>query len=179
MIIKKEYNLLFSSPGDVVHEGVYKTLKKKIDELNRDFFPAFKTYINLVQWKENTIPDSSKAPQPSINQQLVDRCDFGVAVFHNRFGTPTASYGSGTEEEIALLQKQAKPVFIYFIRPSKFPLKRSEQQQKVASFKAKLQHDAFVWDVTSRKEFINQFIKHLMTIVHGVGDFRACFGFGV
>lgn len=38
-----------------------------------------------------------------------------VAIFWTRFGTPTDDYGSGTEEEINLLIKNNKQVFLYFL----------------------------------------------------------------
>ncbi len=39
-------------------------------------------------------------PQEIINKQLLDRCDFLIAIFWSRLGTPTANEDSGTIDEI-------------------------------------------------------------------------------
>ena len=59
-------------------------------------------------------PDQSTSAQNVINEQLVDDCDFGVALFWSRLGTRTASAESGSAEEIARLKAQDKSVLVYF-----------------------------------------------------------------
>ena len=50
-----------------------------------------------------------------LNSQIVIDADIAIAIFWTRFGTPTDDYSSGTEEEIDLLIKNKRQVFLYFL----------------------------------------------------------------
>lgn len=50
--------------------------------------------------------------QELLNQQFIHYCDAGIALFANRFGTPTEKYDFGTEKEIEDMISLGKQVFI-------------------------------------------------------------------
>jgi hypothetical protein len=54
------------------------------------------------------------SPQDIINKQIVDDCDFGVAVFWSRLGSPTQNHESGSVEEIERLLAKGANVMVYF-----------------------------------------------------------------
>jgi hypothetical protein len=53
-------------------------------------------------------------PQAIINSQIVDDCDFGIAIFWTRLGSPTSEYASGSVEEIERLLSRGANVMVYF-----------------------------------------------------------------
>jgi hypothetical protein len=54
------------------------------------------------------------APQEVINKQIVDQCDFGIAIFWARMGSPTEKHPSGSAEEIERLLAKGANVLVYF-----------------------------------------------------------------
>lgn len=83
--------------------------------------------------------DSGKRPQASINEQIVVKSDFAIAVFWNRLGKNTGEYQSGLVEEIELHLKARKKVLTYF---SKIKVDIDdidvEQLQKLRDYKENL-----------------------------------------
>lgn len=97
-----------------------------------------------------------------MNQQFIHGCDACVALFANKFGTPTDRYDSGTEEEIEDMINSGKQVFLYFIErpidPSTIDLK---QLEKVRSFKDKYSDKGIYSLIKSNEEFRKSFLNHL------------------
>ena len=58
--------------------------------------------------------DSGAHPQTLINNKLVEKSDFAIAVFWNRLGKETMLFQSGSAEEIELHLKNGKKVLTYF-----------------------------------------------------------------
>src|SRR5699024_2391388 len=96
-----QYSILISCPGDVQEE--LNVIKQVIENFNKTIGEANNVSLAVKHWSTHVYPESGGKPQELINKQMVLDCDAAVAVFWTRFGTPTDSYGSGTEEEIELL----------------------------------------------------------------------------
>ncbi|MED4874583.1 hypothetical protein P9703_14010 [Bacillus subtilis] len=154
------YDLLISCPSDVKEE--LKIINEAVDDFNRMFGHANNATINTKHWSKDSYPQSGGRPQELLNQQFVLDCDAAVAVFWTRFGTPTDSYGSGTEEEIEELIKSDKQVFLYFcekpINPSEIDF---EQYQKIQQFKERYGKSNIYDTFTSTEDFKKKFLNHL------------------
>ena len=108
------YDLLLSCPGDAYRE-CYPAVKKAIERFNADPQINNSVIISLKHWSTDSYPQSGGQAQKLLNLQIVNDADIAIAIFWTRFGTPTDDYGSGTEEEIDLLLKNKKQVFLYFL----------------------------------------------------------------
>lgn len=107
-----EYRCLLISPGDVRAER--ESLTELIGGWNAQIGQALGARVELVKWESHATPDMSGHPQAVINAQLLQDCDFAVAVFWTRLGTPTAEYESGSIEEIYRLLEKGAHVLVYF-----------------------------------------------------------------
>ncbi len=107
-----EYKCLLMSPGDVSEER--DSLTSLVASWNAQVGRGLDARVELVRWESHAVPDMSMPAQGAINTQLLEDCDFGIAVFWSRLGTATAKHPSGSVEEIyELLQKGAR-VLVYF-----------------------------------------------------------------
>ncbi len=132
----EQYTILISAPSDITEENEIKIVKNTIDKFNRII--GTKNGINLISkyWKEDAIPGMGDTPQNLLNKQIVDDSDAIITIFWTRFGSPTDSYNSGTEEEIMRLKNSSKQVFLYFSNCSLSPdSMNNEQYKKVVDFK--------------------------------------------
>lgn len=108
------FDLLLSCPGDAYKE-CYPSVKAAIDKLNNDPQINNSISISLKHWSTSSYPQSGGQAQKLLNSQIVNVADIAIAIFWTRFGTPTDDYSSGTEEEIDLLIKNKRQVFLYFL----------------------------------------------------------------
>lgn len=106
------FRLLLISPGDVSEERY--AISTAITHWNAQIGDALKARVDLVRWETHGTPDLSSTPQEVLDRQIVDGCDFGLAVFWSRLGTPTPSHASGSVEEIERLRAQGKRLMLYF-----------------------------------------------------------------
>ncbi|MCY8911036.1 hypothetical protein P8907_20265 [Bacillus atrophaeus] len=154
------YDLLISCPSDVKDE--IDIIRETIEEYNKRDGDKNNTAIITKHWSKDSYPQSGGRPQELLNQQFVLDCDFVVAVFWTRFGTPTEKYGSGTEEEIEELIKSGKQVFLYFSdQPIKPSLYDSSQHKKVLEFREKYKDRGMYDTYETLQEFEKKFSNHL------------------
>lgn len=100
------------SPSDVSEER--DALTGLVNSWNAQVGVGLNARVELVRWESHSVPDMSMPAQEAINLQLLEDCDFGIAVFWSKLGTATAKHPSGSIEEIfGLLQKGAR-VLVYF-----------------------------------------------------------------
>lgn len=132
------YTVLLSAPGDAAHEC--EIADEELRNINRthsgetgiDFYPT--------DWRRDSRADSGDEPQKLLNRQIVEDADIILAIFKERFGTPTSQYGSGTEEEIMLGIEMGKTVLVYFWEPGdNFVPRDAAQFAKIAELKKSLQ----------------------------------------
>ncbi|HEX7607761.1 MAG TPA: hypothetical protein VF370_00370 [Candidatus Cryosericum sp.] len=149
------YDMLISCPSDVKEElDVVRTVVDDFNKRHEDLA------IVLKDW-HLAYPETKK-PQEALNHQVVDGCDFAVAIFWTRFGTPTDAYGSGTEEEISRMRNQGKGVFLYFSNVPVPPADlQSDQLQKVKEFKQRRQGDTLYKTFDSAEDFRGKFSNDL------------------
>lgn len=135
------YTVLLSAPGDAAHEceiadeELQKITRTHSGETGIEFYPT--------DWRRDSRADSGDEPQKLLNKQIVEDADIILAIFKERFGTPTSQYGSGTEEEIMLGLEMGKTVLVYFWEPENgFVPRDSAQFAKIAELRKKLQTKA-------------------------------------
>jgi Domain of unknown function (DUF4062) len=136
----RHIRIFASSPCDVADER--RELKAVVDEL-APLFSRKGITLELLTWETHSYP-SLESPQVAINRQI-GSYDIFVGVMWKRFGTPTATAGSGTEEEFRTAHKlweqdRRRPVLFYFSEKPYLLSSREdiEQLAKVMSFKHEL-----------------------------------------
>lgn len=139
----KSYTILISHASDVKKE--LESIEKSVKRFNDLFSEFLKLTLKTCKWEDNLCPiNAYTRPQEGVNEQLVASSDMCIAIFRTRFGSPRGgvnqageAYGSGTEEEIALISEQGKPVLVYFLDEECINMKSidMDQYKKVKSFK--------------------------------------------
>ena len=151
-----QYDLLISCPGDAT--GVVDIIKEVVDGFNQQFSDVLGIGIRCRYWKDSAYAESGGKPQELLNKQIVRPSDLAVAVFKNRFGSPTERYGSGTEEEIEEMLSAGKQVFVFFdespVKPSDID---SGEYDKVQNFKKKYEDKGIYWPFNNNEEFKDVF----------------------
>ena len=109
------YNVLLSSPGDA--QPLAEIAAEVLESINRTHSESTGIELCPTHWSRDSSADSGAEPQALLNKQIVDSADIVLAIFKERFGTPTQNYSSGTEEEIRLGLKDGKRVMLYFWNP--------------------------------------------------------------
>lgn len=155
-----QYDLLISCPGDIQSE--VEIIKQIVEDFNEKYSDTLGISLRVRHWKKSSYAQSGGKPQALLNEQFVEQCDAAVAVFWTRFGTPTDEYGSGAEEEIELMLKAGKQVFMYF---SDKPIPPSKQDPteyaKINAFRAKYKDRGLYFTYSSDDEFSKLFTAHL------------------
>lgn len=156
----KQYDLLISCPGDAV-ESV-ETIKEVVDEFNQQFSDTLGILIRCRYWKDSSYSESGGKPQDLLNKQIVYPSDLAVAVFKNRFGSPTDKYGSGTEEEIEEMLSAGKQVFMFFdespVRPTDID---RDEYERVQAFKSRYKDKGIFGSFSNQEEFRTVFRAHI------------------
>jgi hypothetical protein len=106
------YKCLVISPGDVDDARV--AVRDVLHEWNAHAGEGLAVKVEPVLWESHARPEMGGAPQAILNKQIVDDCDFGIAVFWSRLGSPTALHASGSVEEIERLIARGANVMVYF-----------------------------------------------------------------
>jgi hypothetical protein len=140
----KVYNVFIASPGGLPDErsAFYKTLNAFNESEGYDLGIIFRP----IGW-ELTLGGMGR-PQELINNDLV-QCDYMLLLLHDRWGSNTGNYSSGTEEEynVALKSFQdknspLKDIFIFFKDVSKAQLSDPGQQlEKVIQFRKRIEKE--------------------------------------
>jgi hypothetical protein len=103
----KKLRVFFSSPGDLEEER--KIAFEVVGEVNQDIGSIEGFILEPIAWETHTYSAQGTYPQAVISSQIGSTYDIFLGMMSTRFGSPTPSFGSGTEEEynIALdLRKQ-------------------------------------------------------------------------
>lgn len=155
------YIVLLSAPGDTAHEC--DIADEELQKINRTHSGETGIEFYPTDWKRDSRADSGDEPQKLLNRQIVEDADIILAIFKERFGTPTSQYGSGTEEEIMLGLEMGKRVLVYFWEPGDgFVPSDAAQLAKIADLKKKLQ-DKTVYKIFADGVKLGSSIRHDFT----------------
>ncbi len=162
-----EYRCLLISPSDVDAER--DALASLVHDWNAHIGESLGARVVLVRWETHAVPDTSSPPQQSVNQQIVDDSDFGIAVFWTRLGTETSVAPSGSVEEVKRLMARGARVLVYFSgMPVPQERLRDDQFQRLQAFKAEVQGAALLGSYSSLEDLRHQVQLHLTTVVAGL-----------
>jgi hypothetical protein len=106
------YRCLLISPGDVQEER--DAIVGAVESWNGHAGAGHSARVEIVRWEAHARPEMGAPAQDIINRQLVDDCDFGIAVFWSRLGSPTKEHASGSAEEVERLLAKSAKVMVYF-----------------------------------------------------------------
>ncbi len=156
-------SILVASPGDVPAER--DSAGEAINQWNSEHSRQMKLHLEAVRWETHAYPATGGRPQGFVNDQMADACDFAIAVFGGRVGTPTGEAQSGTIEEIERLRGKGKQVALYF---SNAPLPRDFDEAQYAALKQyrkEREQDSLVWEFWDAKQLKDLVSHHLPSLV--------------
>lgn len=149
-----QYHVFLASPGDVATER--QAVRDFFEDFNRQIAPIWNVRFEVVDW-ENYATIGVGRPQELITQQTLekhrDSLALVIGIMNQRFGSPTGTAESGTEEEFnwAMTSHQANgfPEIKWFFRkadkldgvpadPEEFE-KAVDQWRKVVAFRKRMQ----------------------------------------
>ncbi len=160
------YKCMIISPGDVAEARA--AIDAAIAAWNAQVGPALKARVEAVRWERHSRPDlGGGGPQAVINDQLTDTCDFGVAIFWSRVGTPTADHESGSIEEIERLIARGAKVMMYFSdAPIPQDALRDDQFARLQEVKQKYLQAGLVGTFSTADQLREAFLGHLTSLVN-------------
>lgn len=118
--IATKLKVMIASPSDVTEDR--DAVERSIHDWNISHSDRRGFVLVPWRWETSAVPKLGATAQEVINSQGVDQADIIIAIFGSRLGTETASFDSGTVEEIERALLQDKPVHLYF---SSAPLPRN------------------------------------------------------
>ena len=90
-------DIFVSSPGDV---SKYRdSILSIVQSWNQRNAKSRGVFFNCIRWEDLVAPDIGESSQDVINQQIGDDYDIFLGVMWSRFGSKTANFESGTQEE--------------------------------------------------------------------------------
>jgi formylglycine-generating enzyme required for sulfatase activity/energy-coupling factor transporter ATP-binding protein EcfA2 len=152
--------ILIVSPSDVAVER--EIAVAVINEWNIRNKDIHKLELEAVLWEFHSAPESGDRVQGILNKQIVDKCDFAIAIFWKWIGPYTGVAPGGAVEEVQRLMQAGKQVMFYFSNAS-YRTKDVDLEQVAAieQFKKSLQKNALVLDYYERHEFKDKLFHQL------------------
>src|SRR5438067_2462216 len=92
-----QLSVFVSGPSETDSEKA--AAKRVIEELNKQLEKTYSITLRILLWPDDIRPGVNIEPQAEINRQIGSKYDIYVGILNTRFGTPTQTAGSGTEEE--------------------------------------------------------------------------------
>lgn len=157
--VLKLLKLSFCGPGDVLKE--IELGRAVVDEWNRIHGEARGHWVKDQHWKTDSHPTLGDRPQAIINQQILDESDIVVAIFWQRFGSPTGVADSGTAEEIQRSTQRGRKVMVYFSDLESAKASDVVQTEAVWKFRQQLREKGLCSSFASRTQFRQDFARHL------------------
>ena len=161
---------LVISPGDLVADR--EAAVRAIEFWNAHNGLPRRSLLHPVRWETHSTPQFGGHPQDILNRQLVDSCECAIALFWSRLGTPTASYPSGSVEEIDRILEFGGKVLIYkctrdFPQASLDPV----QLARLASYIDSVKGRALVHEYSMIERLETRLAGHLTSVANEVSGF--------
>jgi len=156
----RKIRILIASPSDVSKER--EIAEEVIGHWNIVNGDERKLTLEAVLWESHSAPESGDRIQGILNKQIVDACDAAIGIFWTRIGTDTGVAPGGAVEEIERLEKNGKPVMIYFSLDDLPNDVDIEQLQNVRAFKARRQCKGdYLGEYENPEDFRKKLTNHL------------------
>ena len=181
--LKPTYNIFFSFAHDVEEERriLYKS-QRIVNAARRGQYR-----VEILDFKNDTYPDSGASPQSLINAQIGFEYDIYLSIIKHRIGTPTQDYISGVIEEFELARANNISTMLFFCE--NLPLKIYQldpvQYQKVSDFRNSLGSreikyatydtledfdEKLIKTILAKVDAIHKFTEDGLTVSHEVFD---------
>ncbi len=163
------YNIMIASPSDVCTER--DLVEKVIHQWNSVNSDRENIILKPLRWEMDVALGINENVQEIINEDITNRSDLVVGVFHARLGSPSVSHASYTVEEIFKHAVTNRPVLLMF---SKAPLPQNidlEQVKRLRDFKKNLSKylggkNALYHDYESTSTFEQEFYTELEKVIN-------------
>ena len=160
-----------SGPTDV--EAEKAALRTLVVELSERLIKTHGVALRVVGWPDDVRPGVNVDLQAEINRQCGAEFDIYLGILGTRFGTPTRTAGSGTEEEFEEGLKRLRSdscslrVLFYFKTGTVDPFNLEiDQLQKVKDFRAGLHSRGVLYrDFRNTTDFVQMVKDHLERLV--------------
>lgn len=158
------YKCLLISPSDLEHER--DLVDQAIRGWNAHNGESLQARVEVVRWEVHARPQMGAEPQSILNEQILAPCDFGIALFWSRLGSPTETYESGSVEEIERLLASGKEVMIYFCdRPVTQSAASDPQFQRLQDAKTKLRRRGLVDSFSLPETLPPKILTHISSLM--------------
>jgi hypothetical protein len=158
---------LVISPGDV--EEARFAVVDALLAWNAHAGEGLGVKVEAVRWESHTHPAMGASAQEIINRQIVDDCDFGIAVFWSRLGSPTEHHASGSVEEIERLLARGANVMVYFCdAPIPQRALEDEQFQRLKEVRRSFRERGLLANYSSVEELRGVLPLHVNGVVNGI-----------
>ncbi len=159
------FKLVLCGPSDVQQE--LELARAVIDNWNLCHGETEGFWVQHKNWSTDTYPALGERPQAEINRQIIDDSNAVVAIFWSRFGTPTGSANSGTEEEIRRGIQKGKTVMVYFSDLMPLPSNADAGQlDRLEQFRQELYNLGLCGSFNSRTQFQKKFATDLALMLN-------------
>jgi hypothetical protein len=158
------YRCLVISPSDV--NEARDAAVEVIENWNAHIGVGLQARIEAVRWESHARPEMGSPAQDVINRQLVDDCDFGIAIFWSRLGSPTVKHPSGSAEEIERLLHRGSNVMVYFSnQPIPQDALKDDQYDRLQELKKRYYDQGLLATFDNISALREQFQLHLTSLV--------------
>lgn len=164
----KKVRIFVSSPGDLAEER--ECVARVTEELNKSVADAKGVVFEVLRWETDAVPGVGR-PQEIINRDL-GRADVLIGILWSRFGTPTGSAGSGTEEKFNVAydswSRSGRPKILFYFKKEAIALDsrdQLDQMSKVLQFRDRLANELLYSEFITLGDFESQIRKHLTQLV--------------
>lgn len=159
-----EYKCLMISPSDVEEER--NALTELVGNWNAQIGKALDARLDLVRYESHATPEMGAEAQAVLNNQIVDSCDFGVALFWSRLGTPTRQFESGSVEEVRKLINRSARVLVYFSqRAIPKDIFDIAQLTKLEEFRKEIEKEGFLGKYSDIHNLREQVLLHITSVM--------------
>lgn len=176
------YDIFIAGPGDVSKERLY--IRDKILLWTRDNAETTGIHLRPRMWELDSpggawLKDPKRPEKNSsqwiIDEKVVKRCSFLVAVFADRLGTPPDDkYPSGTAREIDIHVSAGKPSKIFFCESpyEGADVERLKERQRLDEYRRKIERREFRWIAAyhtyQRKKFRARFDRQFVLMIEEI-----------
>jgi formylglycine-generating enzyme required for sulfatase activity len=147
----RRVRILIASASDVAKER--KIVEEEIEKWNTVNRDVNRIVLEAVRWETYDQTTIGERPHEIIYLQIVDQCDFAIAIFHSRIGKNTGLAPGGTVEEVRRIIDQGKQVICWF---SEMPFPYDvdpDQIKETRAFRTEIQSKALCDTYKDLNEF--------------------------
>lgn len=145
--------VFIGAPSDVNPER--EIIKKVINNMNNYYQGTEFSKFDLIEVKKDVRSDigSGLEAQEVIDENIGDY-DLFIGILWKRFGTPTKTHESGTQQEFENALKNGKKIMFYFSNVQVAPNEiDTEQLKKISNFKNDIKDKGLYFEYSSLNEF--------------------------